>query len=83
MAPNILAFCRGCLHMLRRWDGKNTNEPFIGAISNWSLGQVLRQKLWPSGCWDSEPPGRRSKGSTMKCFSKRGYWAPTIWARAD
>ena len=34
MAPNVLVFCRGCLHMLRRWDGKNVNEPFLGAASN-------------------------------------------------
>ena len=71
MAPNILASCRGCLHMLKRWDGKNMNDPFIGAASSWFRGQTLRQKLQPSRWWDSEPPGRRSKGSTMKCTSKR------------
>ena len=75
-APNILTFCRGCLHLLRRQDGKNMNEPFVRAASDWSLGQKLRWKLQLSRWWDSEPPGRRSKGSTMKCISKRGYWAP-------
>ena len=76
MAPNVLAFCRGCLHMLERQDGKNANELFVGATSNRSLGQALKQKLWPSRWWVSEPPGRRYKGSTMKCTSKRGYWDP-------
>ena len=83
MAPSVLAFCIGCLHTLKRQDGNNVNEPFIGAASIWSLGQALRQKLWPSRWWDSEPPRRKSKGSTVKCTSKRGYWAPIIWARAD
>ena len=83
MAPNFLASCRECSHMLKRWDGKNINKPFIRATNNWSLEWALRQKLWLSGRWDSESPGRRSKGSIMKCISKRGYLAPTIWARVD
>ena len=78
--------------MLRRWDGKNANEPFIGAPSDWYLGQKPRWKFQPSRWWDSGLPGRRSKGSIMRCTNKRGYqgphcmgqsrWRPLIWKSA-
>ena len=76
MAPNALASCRGCLYMPKRWDAKNANGLSIEAASNWSLGRILRQKLWLPRWWDSRPPRRRSKGSVMRCTNKRGYQAP-------
>ena len=76
MASNILASCKGCSHMPKRWDTKNANRLSIMAASNQSLGRKLRQKLQLSRWWDFRPPGRRSKGSIMRCTNKRGYQAP-------
>ena len=76
MAPSVLASCRGCLHTQKRWDGGSTNELLVKAASDWSLGWVERQKLWPSRWWDSGPPGRRSEGSIMRYTNKGGYQAP-------
>ena len=76
MASNVLASCRGCSHTPKRWDAKNANGLSVEAACNWSLGRTLRQKLWSSRWWDSGPPGRRSKGSIMKCTNKRGYQGP-------
>ena len=83
MAPNAPASCRGCLCMLNWWDGKNANDPFARAIVHQSLGQMLRQRFLPSGWRDSGLPERRSRRSTMKCISCKGYQAPTVWARAN
>ena len=69
MAPNAPASCRGYSYMLKWQDGKNMNNPFTRAIGWQSLGQMLRQRFLPSGWWDSELPGRRPRGSTMKCIS--------------
>ena len=76
MAHNVLTSCRGCLHIPKRWGGKNKNNSSIEAAGNWSLGRMLRQKHWQSRWWDSRPLGRRTKGYTMRYINKRGYWAP-------
>ena len=76
VAHNVLVSCRGCLHMLKRQGKKNKNESPIKAISIQTLGQMLRQKHQLSKWWGSGPQERRSRGYTMRCINKRGYWAP-------
>ena len=76
MAHNVLTSCSGCLHTPKRWGRKNKNESSVEAAGNWSLGRMLRQTHQPSRWWDSGPPGKRSRGYTMRYINKRGYQAP-------
>ena len=81
-AHNVLTSCRGCI--CQRGGAERTGMSHLWrAAGNWSLGRMLRWKHWPSRWWDSRPPGKRSRGYTMRYINKRGYWALTIWARTD
>ena len=76
MAHNVLASCRGCMHMPKRWGKKNRNESPIEAAGTWFLGQPPRPKHWPSRWWGLGPQGRRSRGYTMRCINKGGWQTP-------